>query len=102
MTPFVLVHDIPKMCLQVCLLTPHFRSRYVLIILSGHLDSEQDAGKKYIYIHTVSICSKTTSPELCLDFLILCLVFFEACTAVGCLMTANQRLIRTSYKHDIH
>lgn len=40
-----------------------------------------------------------TSPELCLDFLILCLVFFEACTAVGCLMTANQRLIRTSYKH---
>ena len=40
-----------------------------------------------------------TSPELCLDLFILCLVFFEACTAVGCLMTANQRLIRTSYKH---
>lgn len=40
-----------------------------------------------------------TSPELCLDLFILCLVFFEACTAVGCLITANQRLIRTSYKH---
>lgn len=99
MTPFVLVHDIPKICLQVCLLTPHFRSRYVLIILSGHLDSEQDAGEICIYIYTVSIYSKMTSPELCLDFLILCLVFFEVCTAVGCLMTANQRQFRTSYKH---
>ena len=40
-----------------------------------------------------------TSPELCLALFILWLVFFEARTAVGCLMTANQRLIRTSYKH---
>ena len=59
------------------------------------------AKKIYIYIciHTVSIYSKMTSPELCLDLFILCLVFFEACTAVGCLMTAKQRQFQTSYKH---